>query len=447
MGKNESKQNMRHIGRNIWIVVLFLLIGVMLTLMLLSPVLSRLTQSDRNIIPLLYHGDREIFDKDGFSYIRADEEPGMLTYDENAQWQINTDVDLFKAAYANDNGEITVESLSGDKIIAPGTSNEYEFSLKNTGNISLNYTMLLDSVFTLLNQDLPMQVRLRSGDRWILGSENSWADAESLSGIIESGTVDANKYVVYTFEWRWPFETDVDDNLILNDLNDTVIAEAAVNQDVTFKLSIKTQSEVTPGAVPVNGNGIELVEPLVLWNILSRVVFPAIIAAGIAIILLILFRSPIYVTGFISAKEGDKFNLDKKETEILSGERFVFKRVYTGKHRFVLGEKECLVRLKYKAKTQGIAFDDKGDILEILVSRRIRAIELHMLPAESEMIVTQSNWAAIDKKRNVITPDSVKEPEDKQNTTPGGLHINKDGYFEIPELSNFETGTSGTTAK
>lgn len=432
MGKNESKQNMRRNGRSIWIVVLFLLIAVMLTLMLLGPVLSRLSQSDRNIIPLFYSGEREIFNKDGFSYIRDNAEPDMLTYDEKAQWQINTDVDLFKNAYANESGEITVQSLKGDKVIAPGTSHEYEFSLKNTGNISLDYTMHLDSVFTLLNRDLPMQVRLRSGDRWILGSENSWVEPEKLHEIIESGTVDVNKNVIYTFEWQWPFENEKYANLILNDINDTVIAEAAVNQDVTFKLSIKTQSEVTPGAVPVNGNGVELAQPLVLWNILSRIVFPAAIALGILIILLILFRRPIYVTGFIPAKEGDEFNLDKQKTDILSSDgRFVFKKVYTGKHRFVMGEKECSFKLKYKSKTEGIAFETKDDILEITVSRRVRAVELYMYFIESEIIVTQDKWAAIDKKRNVITPDGVKEPQDKQNTTPGGLHVNEDGYFEI----------------
>ncbi len=439
MGRNKSKQSMGRIGKTIWIIVFFLLIGVMLTIMLLSPALGRLTQNDRNIIPLMYNGDREIINKDGFTYIRVNAEPDILTYDENVQWQINTDVDLFKTAYANDKGEITVKSLEGNKLIAPGTSNEYEFSLKNTGNISLDYKMLLDSMFTLLDQDLPMQVRLRSGDRWILGSEDNWVNAESLSGVIESGTVDVNKYVIYTFEWRWPFENDMDDALVLNDLNDTIIAESAVNQDITFRLSIETQSVVTPGAVPVDGNGIELVEPLVLWNILSRVVFPALIAAAIVIILLILFRRPIYVTGFIPAEEGDEFKLDKKKTQILSDRRFVFKKVYTGKHRFVSGEKECLVKLKYKAKTEGIAFNVKDSILEISVSRKIRAIELYMLLAESEIIVKQNNWAAIDKKRNVITPDGVKKPENKQNTTPGGLHISKDGYFEIK--------TTVTTAK
>lgn len=432
MGRNKSEQSKRRSGHNIWIIVFFLLISVMLTLMLLSHVLGRMTKSDRNIIPLMYHGEREIFDKDGFSYIRVNAKPDMLTYDENAQWQINTDVDLFRNAYANENGEITVKSHEGDKLIAPGTSNEYEFYLKNTGNISLDYTMLLDSMFTILNKDLPMQVRLRSGSRWILGDEENWANAGSLSGIVESGTVDVNKYVTYTFEWRWPFEGNTDDSLILNDLNDTVISEAAVNQDVTFRLSIETQSVVTPGAVPVDGNGMELAEPLVLWNILSRAAFPAIILSGIAVILLILFRRrPIYVTGFIPAGEGESITLDKTEDHIRSDGRFVFKKVYTGKRRFVSGQRERLVRLKYKAKTEGVAFDIKDGVLEISVSRKVMAIELYMHLSESEITVDQSNWAAIDKKRNVITPDGVKKPEDKQNTTPGGLHINKDGYFEI----------------
>ncbi len=431
MSKNEAKQNMRHIGRNIWLVVLILLICVMLTFMLLSPILSRLTKSDSNIIPLVYHGDREIFDKNGFSYIRVEQEPDMLTYDENTRWQINTDIDLFKTAYANDNGEITVTSLKGDKLIAPGTSNEYEFSIKNTGNISLDYTMLLDSVFTLLDHDLPMHVRLRSGDRWILGSESSWVYYKSLSEIIESGTVDVNESVIYTFEWRWPFENDVDNDSVLNDLNDTAIADAAVNQDVTFKLSIETASVVTPDAVPVNGNGIELAVPLVLWNILKIIVFPAFIAAGIILILLIFFRRPVFVTGFIPATAGGEIRLDKKNSEIRPDGRFVFKNVYSGKHRFILGKIECPVKLKYKSKAVGIEFETKDDILEISISRKIRAIELYTLFTGAEIIIKQNNWAAIDKKRNVITPDGVKEPEDKQNTTPGGLHINQKGYFQI----------------
>ncbi len=433
MSKNESKRKMRHIWRNIWIVVLLLLIAIMLTLMLLTPVLGKLVKGDRNIIPLTYDGDREIFNKGVASYIRVDAEPAMITYDDKVQWTVNTDIDLFKTTYVGDGGEITVESSKGDKIIAPGTSDEYEFTLKNTGNLSLDYKMLIDSEFALFSRDLPMRVRLRCGDRWIIGGKDSWVDTDSLSEVAESGTLAVNQYVTYTFEWQWPYEIGADDAGILNDLNDTAIAQAAADQDVTFNLSITTESVATPGAVPVSSDGIELVEPLVLWNVLSRIVFPLLFILGILLILLILFRRPLYVTGFIPAAEGTEFKINKKKTDILSNERFVFKKVYVGKRRFILGEKECRVKLKYKSKLEGIAFefDEDKDLLMIYVGRKVRAIELYMLLGESEIIINQENWAAIDKKRNVITPDGVTEPENKENTTPGGLHINKRGYFEI----------------
>lgn len=426
---------MRNVERNIWIIVLFLLISVMLTLMLLSPVFVRLTKSDRNIIPLFYNGDREIFDKNGFSYIRVEKDPDVHTLDKNGQFQVSADVDLFKAAYANDKGDITVEGLNGDKIIAPGTSNKYEFTLKNTGNISLDYTMRLDNVFTLLDYNLPMQVRLRGGERWILGSENSWVYAKSISDVIESGTIDVNKQATYTFEWQWPFEDDADGDRLLNDLNDTIIANEAVDQNVTFRFSIKTQCVITPGAVPADGSGTELVEPLVLWNIITRILLPAVIVVGMVIILLVLFRNPIYVTGFIPAGTGDEIDLDKKKTHILSFGRFVFKKVYKGKHRLVLGGRECLFRLRTDRRTEGIAFETEDGVLVIKVNRKVRAVELYMLLTGSDIIIIQNKWAAIDKKRNVITPDGVKEPENDQNTTPGGLHINEDGYFETEHLS------------
>ena len=434
MDKNEQNREIRHTGRNIWTVVLFLLLCVMLSLILLSPMLSRLTKSDRHIIPLTYHGDREIFEENGFSYIRVDEAPDMLTYDKNVQWQTTTDVDLFKTAYAGSNGEITVNSLTGDKLIAPGTSNEYEFSLKNTGNISLDYTVLFGSVFSLSDRDLPIRVRLRSGDRWILGGKNSWVDHESLSDIIESGTVEVNKYVTYTFEWQWPFESDADGASVPGDLNDTVIAEAAVNEEVTFRLSIETQAEVTPGAVPADGNGTALAEPLTLWNILSRGVFPSALAAGILFLLLIFVRRPILVTGFIPVSLGEEIRIGKKRSEVRPDGRFIFERIYRGKRCFVSGEKECPFKLKYRSKTEGIEFETEDDRLIITVGRKVRAIELYLFPTESGITVSFGNWAAIDKKRNVITPDGVKEPEDRQNTTPGGLHINKDGVYEIPEI-------------
>ncbi len=117
--------------------------------------------------------------------------------------------------------------------------------------------MRLDNVFTLLYHDLPMVVRLRCGDRWILGGEDSWVSYKKISDVSEKGTISVNEYVTYTFEWKWPLENEAD-----GDTNDTDIVEYAPYQDVSFKLSIDTQCEMTPGAVPMDGNGNELANPL-----------------------------------------------------------------------------------------------------------------------------------------------------------------------------------------
>lgn len=436
MDKNKSIAKMRYTGQNIWIVVLILLIAVMLSLMLLTPSFSKLSKSDSNVISLIYEGDRELLDKDGFSYISGEAKPDMVAYDNNVQWETNTDVDLFKTAYANDNGEITVNSKNNEKVIAPGTSNEYEFFLKNTGNVSLDYTMVLDSVFTLLDRDMPIKIRLRRGDKWILGNENRWVEPENLSKITESGRLEVNKKVSYIFEWQWPFEDNIDGDLSLNDINDTIIGNVAVNKDVLFNLSITTESKVPVNAIPVNVKDDEIAEPLVLLSDLSEKVFcPSSFVFVFLLILLIFLRKPILVTGFVSAVGGEEIKIGRKKSQICEDGRFIFKRIYSGKHCFVLGEKKCSIKLKYKSKTEGIVFDVKDDRLIITVSRKVRAIELYMFVTDSKIVISQDNWAVIDKKRNVITPSGVKEPEDKQNTTPGGLHINERGYFEIVDVS------------
>lgn len=416
MSDNGSKQNIRHTGRNIWIVVLILLILLIITLALIGTFLGKLSGREGNIIPLLGK-NRE----DSASSLQ-EEAPELVIQDGQASWDVDTSVDLFKAAYANRQGEVTVKSADGGKVIAPGTANTYEFSLKNTGNISLDYTMKLDSAFTLSNQELPVQVRVRSGDRWIFGGENDWARPGDLTEVTETGTLAVNKYVTYAFEWQWPYESGTDDTL-LGDLNDTLIGNAAAEQEVEFRLNIGVQSVVTPGAAP---DGLQNEEP---GSVPSGLVFLGLLGIGILLLLLLLlfWRTPVYVTGFLPG-EGELCIGRKKDTLRPDG-RFLFPKIYMGKRRLTLGEVQYRIRLKRKRKLPGLAFEQKDDLLVITVGRKVRAIELYLLPT---LAVRQDEWAAIDKNHNVISPAGVKEPdENKENTTPGGLRIDKDGNLEI----------------
>jgi len=415
MRDNGSKQNIRHTARRIWIAVLILLIILILTLALMGALLSGLSGRDRNTIPLTDAGRTG-----GASAVDA---PEMTVEDGQARWTAGTSVDLFRTAYANPQGQITARSADGGKIIAPGTANAYEFSLKNTGGVSLDYTLKLDSAFTLTDREMPMRVRLRSGDRWLLGGESDWARPDELTGVAETGTLDVNQYVTYAFEWQWPYESGADDTL-LGDLNDTLLGDAAIRQDVEFRLNIEVLSMVTPGAMHNDR------ESEAAWGGLSRAGMPWLWGLGallLLLLLLIFWRTPVVVTGFLPG--AGELCLGRQKDTLRPDGRFLFPKVYMGRRGLALGQAECRIRLKRRRKLPGIAFETEDDWLVICVGRRVRAIELYLLPG---LTVRRDEWAAIDKDHNVITPAGVREPdENRENTTPGGLHIGRNGDLDI----------------
>jgi len=432
MGSNATKRNTKHTARNVWIIVLILVIILLFSYGLIASILGEKTKNDKNIIPLLYKGEREIVDEDGWSYIRVEEDPGIEASDDKVKWEANTSVDLFKNTYSNDSGEITVISDDEEKVIAPGTTNDYEFSLKNIGNVSLDYTMSLDSAFSLVDRELPIEVRLRCGDRWLVGGDDEWAEASAIDGLVDEGTIGVNKYVNYTLEWQWPYEYGENEAKILNDLNDTIIGNETVSSDVNFELKISTNVEVTDGAVPVGPNGEDLKTPLSLWNIYRILLLGSIL--GFIFILIFLWRTPIYFAGFITAP-GKEFKVGNKKDTVRVDGRVIFKKVYMGKRKLELSETQgkCTIKLARK-NIDGIEFEKKDDILKIYVGRKVRAIELYMLAEGPVLNVRQDKWAAIDKDRNVITESGVTKPVNDCNVTPGGLQIDKKNNVGIDIL-------------
>lgn len=288
MSKRPGGQNKNQTGRNVWIIVLVLILLTTASMAGAGSVINRLSTKEKNIISVSAqigdystgtyhtkaHGTQTDHAESGHTERRGTEsdaetsgtgqaasaKPGLVVYDDKVQWKNTTEVDLFDVSYANDAGEITVKSDSGDKVIAPGTANDYDFTLKNTGNISLDYVLSLNSLFALQEWELPIQVRLRSGSRWITGGENEWVPASGLKSVVEKGTLEVNQYKTYTLQWRWPFEMGAAEELALNDLNDTVLGNCADGEDVNFRLTITVQTEVTPGAAIVEENNRPLIE-------------------------------------------------------------------------------------------------------------------------------------------------------------------------------------------
>ena len=66
--------------------------------------------------------------------------------DKDTVWKGNTQVEIFRASYANGESQITVKSSDGDKLIAPGTENSYTFALENTADGPVAYSMSMKAI-------------------------------------------------------------------------------------------------------------------------------------------------------------------------------------------------------------------------------------------------------------------------------------------------------------
>jgi hypothetical protein len=180
---------------------------------------------------------------------------------DGSTWTLTTNtIDLFQSSYQNGDQQETVKSSDGKKVIAPGTSGSYTFSVKNTGSTLLAYKLWLEKAFQVTADGgesaiLPVQVRLSSGPAesrtWLLGSSGTeWVNADALKEIetgeaetagtdipqeAVAGELNAGESISYTLEWQWPYETGADENDLLLGNSD--------NAELTLRLNLFAEAE------------------------------------------------------------------------------------------------------------------------------------------------------------------------------------------------------------
>lgn len=163
----------------------------------------------------------------------------------NPQFVMEAEVEIFKFTY-DETGKITVISAPGthDKLIAPGTSNIYQFTLANTGNVALDYTMTMESYITGTDLWIPVETRVWDyTNRYLLGSPDNMVDVLELNTVNETAELGAGRNAVYSLEWEWPFERFDGDGLALNDEYDTMLGNLAVDNDLVLTIVIRVQAE------------------------------------------------------------------------------------------------------------------------------------------------------------------------------------------------------------
>ncbi len=407
----------------LWLTVVLLVILILATLALLGSFISGFVQGEPNIIEVM--ADSNAMEKE-----YDDDFPGGALPDMEASWETETSVDLFKSAYTGPDGSITVESANGDKLIAPGTSNTYSFTLKNTGNIDLDCTLVLEGVFKLANRDIPMFVRLSEDGRWIMGGSEEWIHVDEMNELVESNTLPRGEATTYLFEWMWPYELDDDTDILLGDIldsmlspdgNDTELGSGSIGVDTKFLLNIRVTSEISAGATAEFDDG----DSVLAKFIFVCSMFGLILGSGIWLIILLFLRRNIYFTGMVTPPVPGAVMLDKADCALSFG-RFTFPKAKLGKHTLTINGVEMTIRFKHSRKVQGLAI--VGDT--VTMGSNIRAVELYFMGTA----VNPVQWAAIDKEHNVHTPAGVVPAVNKKNRTPGGLTVDENGSYGVEEL-------------
>lgn len=155
------------------------------------------------------------------------------------EFRMEAEAEIFRFSYDNDSGEITVTGGEGntDKLIAPGTSNLYQFTLQNPGDVSLDYTLTMEAYVTGTDLWIPVNARVWDyTNKYLVGSTDSMVDVMELNTVNESAELGAGRYAVYNLEWEWPFEWGDDEY-------DTMLGDLAVEDDLALTIVIRTVAE------------------------------------------------------------------------------------------------------------------------------------------------------------------------------------------------------------
>lgn len=211
-------------SRWIWIILLFLLILIFLSGIILIVRMVSKAPIDTNTVFL------------------ETSNPKISINDKEQVWNTENEINVFNTAYKNELGSVIVKSDDDNSIIAPGSSNEYTFNLKNIGDIKLDYKIQMSATMFIENNkvdfvDIPIKVRIKDDNDYLLGTDNSWVAIQDINSFSDKKELNINNYAYYTFEWKWDFNND--------DLIDTNLGIMANEKEVKLILKITTNAKIS----------------------------------------------------------------------------------------------------------------------------------------------------------------------------------------------------------
>lgn len=163
------------------------------------------------------------------------------------------EIQVFYAEYGKD-GEITVKSDFGDKVVAPGTENSYNLYVRNVGKVPISYILEAESRITVdvngQQTEIPIEASFYTPrSSYLLGGEENLENLGKLDGVKDSSGLSPEHQAKYTLCWSWPFDGDDEFDTLLGNL-------AAEGEELTVKVAFNVTAAYNPnagGGSPITG--------------------------------------------------------------------------------------------------------------------------------------------------------------------------------------------------
>lgn len=121
-------------------------------------------------------------------------------------------IELFRIEYENALGEITVQGVNADNVVAPGTSVSYDIRLRNNEDVAIDFLMT-PTVDFLTEDEVPVEFKLMDDfGNYILGSDTHWAGAGEMNALAHKGSIHPGEVFTYHVTWQWVFEVSDEQN-------------------------------------------------------------------------------------------------------------------------------------------------------------------------------------------------------------------------------------------
>ena len=119
-------------------------------------------------------------------------------------------IELFRIEYSNEKGEVTVQGVNADNVVAPGTTVDYDIRLRNNDDVVIDF-MMTPTVEFLTDDAVPVEFTvIDSYGNYILGSETEWITPAEMNELHHKGSIYPGEVFTYHVTWRWVFEIDED---------------------------------------------------------------------------------------------------------------------------------------------------------------------------------------------------------------------------------------------